>query len=130
MQKLDAVVGDTTIVANRSLYVDFTLPYSESGVSMVVLMKDNEKKNIWIFLKPLSWELWLAIGAASIFTGLVTWVLEHHVNTKFRGPPDQQIGTIFLFSFATLTSSYSKFSLPLQMKFYFTSFFPRHFLYF
>ena len=89
MQKFDAVVGDTTIVANRSSYVDFTLPYSESGVSMVVSMKDNEKKNMWIFLKPLSWDLWLAIGATSIFTGLVTWVLEHHVNIKFRGPPEQ-----------------------------------------
>ncbi|GMY35461.1 glutamate receptor 2.8-like [Fagus crenata] len=104
-KNFDAVVGDTTIMAYRSSYVDFTLPYSESGVSMVVSMKDNEKKNMWIFLKPLSWDLWLAIGAVSIFIGLLTWVLEHRVNTKFRGPPDQQIGTIFLFSFATLTSS-------------------------
>ena len=113
MQKFDAVVGDTTIVANRSSYVDFTLPYSESEVSMVVSMKDNVKKNMWIFLKPLSWDLWLVIGAVSIFIGLVTWVLEHHVNIKFRGTPDQQIGTIFLFSFATLTSSYSKFFSPI-----------------
>ena len=113
MQKFDAVVGDTTIVANRSSYVDFTLPYSESGVSMVVSMKDNEKKNMWIFLKPLSWDIWLAIDAISIFIGMVTWLLEHHVNIKFRGPPDQQIGTIFLFSFATLTSSYSKFFSPI-----------------
>ncbi|URE08206.1 hypothetical protein MUK42_04415 [Musa troglodytarum] len=36
MQKYDAVVGDVTIRANRSLYVDFTLPFTESGVSMVV----------------------------------------------------------------------------------------------
>ena len=113
MQNFDVVVGDTTIVANRSSYVDFTLPYYESGVSMVVSMKDNEKQNMWIFLKPLSWDLWLAISAVSIFIGLVTWVLEHRVNTKFRGPPDQQIGTFFLFSFATLTSSHSKFSSPL-----------------
>ncbi|KAM3714493.1 hypothetical protein ACJW31_01G336600 [Castanea mollissima] len=106
LKKFDAVVGDTTIVANRSAYVDFTLPYSESGVSMVVLMKDNEKKNIWIFLKPLSWDLWLAVGATSILTGLVTWILEHRVNSEFRGRPDQQIRTIFLFSFATLTASH------------------------
>ena len=114
MQKFDVVVGDTTIVAIRSSYVDFTLPYSESGVSMVVLMKDNEKKNIWIFLKPLSWDLWLAIGATSILTGLATWVLECHVNYEFRGRPDQQIRTIFLFSFATLTSSHSKSFLPIK----------------
>ncbi|GMY35452.1 glutamate receptor 2.8 [Fagus crenata] len=93
MQKFDAVIGDTTIVANRSSYVDFTLPYFESGVSMVVLMKDNEKKNMWIFLKPQSWDLWLAIGATCIFTGLVTWVLEHHVNTK--GKSGEQLVTIY-----------------------------------
>ncbi|KAK7856178.1 glutamate receptor 2.9 [Quercus suber] len=64
----DAVVGDTTIVAKCSLYVDFTLPYTESGVSMVVLVKDDENKNLWIFLKPLSINLWLTIGASFIFT--------------------------------------------------------------
>ncbi|KAK3177685.1 hypothetical protein Dsin_032856 [Dipteronia sinensis] len=54
-QKFDAVVGDTTIVANRSgNIVDFTLPYTESGVSMVVPIKDNKKKNAWVFLKPLT----------------------------------------------------------------------------
>ncbi|KAF5461787.1 hypothetical protein F2P56_017858 [Juglans regia] len=102
LQKYDAVVGDTTIVADRSLYVDFTLPYSESGVSMVVLVKDEEKNNFWIFLKPLSLDLWLATGAAFVFTGLVIWVLEHRINSEFRGPPDQQIGMIFWFSFSTL----------------------------
>ncbi|KAK3204599.1 hypothetical protein Dsin_018645 [Dipteronia sinensis] len=101
-QKFDAVVGDTTIVANRSTFVDFTLPYSESGVSMVVLVKEDEKKNFWIFLKPFSWDLWLTTGLAFIFTGLVVWVLEHRVNTDFRGPRDHQIGTIFWFSFSTL----------------------------
>ncbi|BFG14671.1 hypothetical protein CerSpe_009450 [Prunus speciosa] len=100
--KYDAVVGDTTIVANRSLYVDFTLPYSESGVSMVVLVENNERDNIWIFLKPLSLDLWLTTGAAFIFTGFVIWVLEHRVNSEFRGPPQQQLGMIFWFSFSTL----------------------------
>ena len=66
MQKLDAVVGDTTIVANRYLYVDFTLPYSESGVSMVVLMKDNEKKNIWIFLKQNASESKVDLAAIGV----------------------------------------------------------------
>lgn len=102
MQKYDAVVGDTTIVANRSLYVDFTLPYSESGVSMIVLTEDSERNNIWIFLKPLSPNLWLTTGAAFICTGFVIWVLEHRLNTEFRGPPQQQLGMIFWFSFSTL----------------------------
>ncbi|CAL8990802.1 unnamed protein product [Prunus brigantina] len=99
--KYDAVVGDTTIVANRSLYVDFTLPYSESGVSVAGLVENNERDNIWIFLKPLSLDLWLTTGAAFIFTGFVILVLEHLVNSEFRGPPQQQLGVILSFSFST-----------------------------
>ncbi|XP_034680224.1 glutamate receptor 2.2-like, partial [Vitis riparia] len=52
LKNYDAVVGDTTIVANRSKYVDFTLPYTESGVSMIVPIKDNKSKSAWVFLKP------------------------------------------------------------------------------
>ncbi|KAK9931934.1 hypothetical protein M0R45_019188 [Rubus argutus] len=102
LQKYDAVVGDTTIVANRSAYVDFTLPYSESGVSMIVLTESSDRNNIWIFLEPLSLDLWLTTGAAFICTGFVIWVLEHRLNTEFRGPPQQQLGMIFWFSFSTL----------------------------
>ncbi|PON42719.1 Ionotropic glutamate receptor [Parasponia andersonii] len=101
LEKYDAVVGDVTINANRTSYVDFTLPYSESGISMVVKIKEEEK-NIWIFLKPLSWDLWLTTGGAFIFTGFVVWVFEHRTNTEFRGPPNQQLGTVFWFSFSTL----------------------------
>ncbi|KAG6739164.1 hypothetical protein POTOM_056750 [Populus tomentosa] len=59
LQKYDAVVGDTTIVFNRSLYVDFTLPYTESGVSMIVPIIENNNKNAWVFLRPLTWDLWV-----------------------------------------------------------------------
>ncbi|KAF8400403.1 hypothetical protein HHK36_013701 [Tetracentron sinense] len=107
LQNFDAVVGDITIVANRSSYVDFTLPYSESGVSMVVLIKDDETKNAWIFLKPLSWDLWLTTGAAFIFTGVVVWILEHRLNTEFRGPRGQQLGMMLWFSFSTLVFAHS-----------------------
>ncbi|KAF5461793.1 hypothetical protein F2P56_017862 [Juglans regia] len=107
LQNYDAVVGATTIVANRSLYVDFTLPYSESGVSMVVLLKDDDKNKFWIFLKPLSLDLWVTTFAAFVFTGLVIWVLEHRINGEFRGPPDQHLGMIFWFSFSTLVFAHN-----------------------
>ncbi|PRQ37565.1 putative periplasmic binding protein-like I [Rosa chinensis] len=111
MSKYDAVVGDTTIVANRSLYVDFMLPYTESGVSMMVLTEDSERNSLWIFLKPLSLDLWLTTGVAFIFTGFVIWLLEHRENTEFRGPPQQQLGMIFWFSFSTLVFAHSKLNM-------------------
>ncbi|XVF35720.1 hypothetical protein REPUB_Repub18cG0170500 [Reevesia pubescens] len=98
----DAVVGDTTIVANRSLLVDFTLPYTESGVSMIVPIRDNKKKNAWAFLKPLTWDLWVTSGSFFVFIGFVVWILEHRINEDFRGPPLHQVGTSFWFSFSTM----------------------------
>ncbi|KDP43923.1 hypothetical protein JCGZ_05390 [Jatropha curcas] len=72
--KFDAVVGYISIVANRSQYVDFTLPYTGAGtVSMIVPTTDEE-----------------------------IWVLEHRINEEFQGSPSQQVGTSFWFSFSTM----------------------------
>ncbi|CAL9761895.1 unnamed protein product [Musa acuminata subsp. burmannicoides] len=101
-KKYDAVVGDVTITANRSMFVDFTLPYTVSGVSMVVPLRDQHSKNAWIFLKPLTADLWLVSAAFFVFTGAVVWALEHRRNAEFQGTPGQQLGTVFYFSFSTL----------------------------
>ncbi|KAF8084043.1 hypothetical protein N665_0736s0004 [Sinapis alba] len=100
--KWDAVVGDITITSNRSSYVDFTLPYTESGVSMIVPVRGNKNKNAWVFLKPWSLDLWITTGCFFIFIGFVVWLFEHRVNTDFRGPPHHQIGTSVCFSFSTM----------------------------
>ncbi|XP_029128844.1 glutamate receptor 2.8 isoform X1 [Cajanus cajan] len=101
-REFDAGVGDVSIVYYRTNYFDFTLPYLESGVSMVVSMKHDQRRNMWIFLKPLSWGLWLTTGAALVLTGFVVWFLEHRSNAAFSGTPDQQLGIVFWFSFSTL----------------------------
>ena len=104
------MVGDTTIIANRSLYVDFTLPYTESGVSMIVPIIDKRSKNAWVFLKPLTWDLWVTSACFFVFIGFVIWVLEHRVNEDFRGPPSNQVGTILWFSFSAMVFAQSNFS--------------------
>ncbi|KAG2666469.1 hypothetical protein I3760_15G062000 [Carya illinoinensis] len=96
-------VGDTTIIENRSKYVDFTLPYTESGVSMVVPLRDR-KKNAWVFLKPLSLDLWITTACFFVFIGFVVWVLEHQVNENFRGLPSPQVGTSLWYAFSTIVS--------------------------
>ncbi|XP_054796823.1 glutamate receptor 2.9-like [Prosopis cineraria] len=98
----DAAVGDVTIIANRSNYVDFTLPYTESGVTMIVPVKDKRKKNAWAFLGPLTWDLWVTMACSFVFIGFVVWVLEHRINEHFRGPPSHQIGTSLWFSFSIM----------------------------
>lgn len=107
-QKFDIVVGDITITANRSLYVDFTLPYTESGVTMVVPVR-NERRNAWVFLRPLTTDLWVASLCAFIFIAFSIWVLEHRINDEFRGPPLHQAGTSLFYSFSMLVFAQRKY---------------------
>ncbi|CDP02930.1 unnamed protein product [Coffea canephora] len=99
----DFVVGDVTILANRSTFIDFTLPYTESGVVMVV--KNKKNIDMWIFLKPLRWDLWLTIVLACIFIGFVVRMLEHQRNNTNTGsltPNEQPFGLFFWFPIAAL----------------------------
>ena len=111
-QNFDVVVAGITMSANRSKSVDFTIPYIESGASAVVPIVDDD--SAWIFMRPLTMGLWLTIGAYFIFTGFVVWALEHRVNEEFRGPPLQQVGMIFWFSFSTLVFAHSKSSFQTK----------------
>lgn len=107
MQKVDAMVGDTTITVSRMNKVSFTMPFTEVGLSMVVAVKKEASWSMWIFLRPLSTTLWIASLAFFFFTGFVVWVLEHRINPEFRGTPWQQFGITFYFAFSTLVFSHS-----------------------
>ncbi|XP_054779161.1 glutamate receptor 2.7-like isoform X1 [Prosopis cineraria] len=96
----DAVVGDMTLLAERLQYVDFTLPYAESGLSMIVPMKSQE--SAWIFLKPFTWQMWAVTGAILIYTMLVVWYLERVPNPEFRGNWKRQFSTALWFTFSSL----------------------------
>ncbi|KAK8602001.1 hypothetical protein V6N12_051823 [Hibiscus sabdariffa] len=96
-KKIDAAIGDMSIVASRSSCVDFTLPYLESGVAMLIKVRHDSSKDMWIFLKPLSLDLWLVIIFLGIFIGIVVRVLEHRENIEFNGSPGNQLSRILMF---------------------------------
>ncbi|XP_060206071.1 glutamate receptor 2.8-like isoform X1 [Lycium barbarum] len=102
LRNYDAAIGDITITANRSKYVDFTLPFAEGGVLSIVPIMYEDVNDIWAFLRPLKKELWLTSIAFFFLTGLTVWILEHRVSSAFRGPPSQHVGMICYFPFSTL----------------------------
>ncbi|KAH9794058.1 glutamate receptor 1.2 [Citrus sinensis] len=109
-QKFDAAVGDTTITANRSVYVDFTLPYTDMGIGMIVPIDQNN--NMWIFLKPLKPNLWLTIAALFVLTGFVVWIIERPVNDEFQGEKlfsnlSKFVVIVWVFVVLILSSSYT-----------------------
>ena len=100
MQVYNAAIGDITIRYNRTSYADFTLPYTESGVAMIVPVKDDTNKNAWVFLKPLTTDLWFGSIAFFIYTGIVIWLLERRINNaELTGSFFRQLGIAIYFSF-------------------------------
>ncbi|KAG6709093.1 hypothetical protein I3843_06G109400 [Carya illinoinensis] len=97
----DAAVGDITIVTNRTKIVDFTQPYIESGL-VVVVPVGKLKSRAWAFLRPFTPFMWAVTAAFFLLVGTVVWILEHRINDEFRGPPKKQFITILWFSFSTM----------------------------
>ncbi|XP_031736480.1 glutamate receptor 2.2 isoform X2 [Cucumis sativus] len=107
----DALVGDLTIRANRSRYIDYTLPFAESGVSMVVPIMSTKNTNAWVFIKPLTGHLWSLTGGFFLVMALVVWTLEHRVNEEFRGSPLDQVFTSLWYSFSTMVFAHREITL-------------------
>lgn len=103
--KFDAVIGDVAILANRWKIVDFTQPYVESGLVVVVPVRQIHS-NAWAFLRPFTVELWCTAGAFFLIIGVVVWILEHRSNQEFRGHPKDQVCNVLWFAFSTMFFSH------------------------
>ncbi|KAL5216133.1 hypothetical protein ABZP36_007534 [Zizania latifolia] len=104
-EDFDAVIGDVTIVTNRTKVVDFTQPYVESGLMVITSVKRKSSSG-WAFGQPFTIRMWTVTGLFFLIIGTVVWMLEHRINDDFRGPPAKQLITVFWFSFSTLFFSH------------------------
>ncbi|XP_041028023.1 glutamate receptor 2.7-like [Juglans microcarpa x Juglans regia] len=96
----DAIIGDVTILADRFQSVDFTLPYAESGLAMIVPEKTDSSP--LMFAKPFTWEMWVVTGAILMYTMLIVWILERQYNPEFNGSWKDQISTALWFTFSSI----------------------------
>lgn len=92
-QVYDAAIGDIAITTNRTRMVDFTQPFIESGLVVVVPVR-KQSSNAWAFLRPFTPRMWAVTGIFFLIVGAVVWILEHRLNDEFRGPPRKQVVTI------------------------------------
>uniref|UniRef100_A0A0D6QS63 Glutamate receptor n=1 Tax=Araucaria cunninghamii TaxID=56994 RepID=A0A0D6QS63_ARACU len=96
-KKYDIVVGDATILWNRSNYVDFSQPYTSTGLVMMVPMR-KVRNRTWSFLYPFTAGLWAIAGALFVFTAFLVWLMERHDSEEFNGGIANQIVTSLTFS--------------------------------
>lgn len=106
----DAVVADTAIVAKRFQSGDFSQPYADPGLQMLIIAKTKNINKAWLFTKPFSRSMWITIGIINVYNGLVVWLIERNCNEDnqnidFRtGNLPYQIGYMLYSAFRTLFS--------------------------
>lgn len=76
----------------------------ESGLVVVAPVKEI-KSSPWAFLRPFTIQMWCVTGVFFLFVGFVVWILEHRMNPEFRGPPRQQLVTVFWLVLLTAITS-------------------------
>ncbi|KAF5802772.1 putative periplasmic binding protein-like I [Helianthus annuus] len=100
-KEIDGILGDSTILAKRYEFVDFTSTYTDLGLG--TLAKTN-RKDMWIFLKPLNANLWLTFTAFLIFNGLVIWAIEA-MDQESKSSSSERIATISWLIILTIFSA-------------------------
>ncbi len=76
-READIAIADLTITDDRSRVVDFTHPFMEIGVGVLVKVdRQGVTQDIWAFLQPVAAELWIATFLAISFMGILFWAME------------------------------------------------------
>ncbi|XP_024979232.1 glutamate receptor 2.8-like [Cynara cardunculus var. scolymus] len=101
-ETFDAVAGDVTILSERHKSADFTQPFTESGLQMIVPVRYRISNQAWLFLKPFTAEMWWLSAAITIYNGFIIWLIERKHSEDLRGSIITQIGIVFWLAFTTL----------------------------
>ncbi|KAK6731580.1 hypothetical protein RB195_007812 [Necator americanus] len=70
----DLAVASLTITYSRSEVIDFTVPYMHLGISILFKKPQTAESDWFMFLWPLSWEVWLCTFASYLVTSIALWL--------------------------------------------------------
>uniref|UniRef100_A0A1D1YS45 Glutamate receptor n=1 Tax=Anthurium amnicola TaxID=1678845 RepID=A0A1D1YS45_9ARAE len=99
----DVVVGDTAILSSRCEMVQFSQPYTPSGITMVVPLEPVYPSMEWIFLRPFTASLWATIAAIGLINAFAVWLIERRSSPEYQGlSQSQQLGNLMWLSFTAL----------------------------
>lgn len=99
-------ISPLTITAEREKSVQFSIPFMNNGISIMVYKSSIEKPNIFSFLAPLSKELWLCILLTFVGVSFTLFVIsrfsmhEWHTNKSEKLSNDFNVLNSLWFCFA------------------------------
>lgn len=74
-QRADLAVADLTITYDREQVVDFTMPFMNLGISVLYRKPLKHSPNLFSFLSPLSFDVWLYMATAYLGVSLLLFIL-------------------------------------------------------
>jgi len=72
--KADLAIGPFTISSSRQTVIDFTQPFLDVGLSIIMKKEEDSDYKVFSFLRPFDFYLWLAIVFTTLGVGVFLWV--------------------------------------------------------
>lgn len=114
IKKYDAAIGDIAITTKRLDHAEFTHPYSEAGLVMIVPTRKDTRNKALLFTKPFTVTMWILIAVVTAYNGFVVWFIERNHCPEHEGSMFDQAGAMLCSSFTTLFSLHGKPTQPMS----------------
>ncbi|KAL8581027.1 hypothetical protein ACOMHN_048061 [Nucella lapillus] len=91
-KKADMAIASLTITAERERYVDFSKPFMEIGVTIIIKKPQHQRPGVFSFMEPLSIEVWVCITVAYIGVSVALFVVSRFSPVEWRKDPHADSG--------------------------------------
>ncbi|KAL7599491.1 hypothetical protein Lser_V15G25076 [Lactuca serriola] len=100
LKKFDVIVGDVSVVSRRYKYAEFTHPYTETGLVMIVPVTSYHGQ--WLFVKPFTLSMWALTILINIYNAFVIWLIEHKNTPELGGSALNRTGILLSLAFTRM----------------------------
>ncbi|KAL7058107.1 hypothetical protein AAHC03_016481 [Spirometra sp. Aus1] len=87
----DIIIAPLTMSTARAKYIDFTEPFMNFGLSLMLRKPGKTKPGMFSFLSPLTNSVWLCTAAATVVVALALTLIAS-ISPKERMRPDAHLG--------------------------------------
>ncbi|XP_067949730.1 glutamate receptor 4-like [Watersipora subatra] len=74
-KRADLAVADLTITSERERVVEFSAPFMNLGISIMIKKPEKQKPSVYSFMEPLSGSVWMCIALSFTGVTLVIYVI-------------------------------------------------------
>ncbi|KFM59945.1 Glutamate receptor, ionotropic kainate 2, partial [Stegodyphus mimosarum] len=105
-QEVDLAIADLTITVDRETVVDFTMPFMNLGISILFRKPTKNSPQLFSFLAPFSFEVWVYMATAYLGVSLLLFVLARFTPYEWVNPHPCNPKTEYLENTFSLLNSF------------------------